>query len=63
MTEERAQEQGLLEPCLPGLGASLRRGAEKLLLGTTTTATNDGDVAERTHLARDNYQWLVGLGV
>lgn len=55
MTEERAQEQGL--------GASLRRGTEKLLLGTITMATNDGDVAERTHLARASYQWLVGLGV
>lgn len=63
MAEEGAQEQGLLENCLPGLGASLRGAAEKLFLGTTTTATNDDDVVERTHLARSNYQWLVGLGV
>lgn len=35
VAEGRAQEQGLLEHCLPGLGANCGE-AEKLLLGTTT---------------------------
>ena len=49
---------------LPAWAGSQPRGeAEKLFLGTTTAAVNDDDVVERTHLARGNCQWLVGLGV